>query len=352
MRDEKLLYGPRDYTLADACERIAELVRNISNPRILLWTNPKGFDTENTRFGEREVERGYRSQEENFINELQEKGDRWRWDRATNTDELQKSLRAENFHAVVILGTSPTNILRKGVYYLDSIGEGPKPLLLEFNLKHWDEAETYALWHYLDRTGHLHLLRNFVHLTTRKSARKYLPSAAKKMSIGSSVPIWEIPAHRITADHVEHLFTAQLEEGGRLDYKRAAALSEKKKLDHLVERICAFANSKGGTIVIGIIEVDGLPLLPITKGLENVAQPDGGINRLLQKLANVKSETPDIETRTITLRSRTIVVLQIGESISKQCGMRLGADQKLYVPIRRDRITDWLSLYGAADSTS
>src|SRR5262249_38926111 len=224
---------------------------------------------------------------------------------------------------------------------LDSIGDGPKTLLLEFDATQWDEAESYAVWPYLNRTGHFHFLRQFVHLTTRMTHRKYLP-AATKTRVTQSVPIWEIASQQINADHIERLFTGQVEEGGRLDYKRAAALSEKKELAKLAERICAFANSKGGTIAIGIIEVDGRPLLLIAKGLQNVPNPDQGINRILQKLSATPYETPDVEARTVTLRSRTVVILQIGESIGKHCGVTLGADRKLRIPVRRDRITDWL----------
>src|SRR5262245_56577061 len=206
MSDETLLYGPRDYSVPNACERIAEVVTNISNPRILLWTNPKRFEIKKSRFGEREIELGYRRQEEDFINGIQARGDRWRWERATDPRELQQAVRKQRFHAVVILGTSQSNVARKAVYYLDSIGDGPKTLLLEFDATQWAEAESYAVWHYLNRTGHLHFLRQFVHLTTRMTHRKYLPTATTKTRVTQSVPIWEIASQQINADHIERLF--------------------------------------------------------------------------------------------------------------------------------------------------
>jgi len=228
MIQETILYGPRDYPLGLACDWLREIASGTSATfRVLLWTNPKGFDVEKTRYGEREIELGYRPVEEDFLNEFQATGDRWRWERARNSDELQRFLGGEEFNAILVLGSTPTNIARKAVHYFENVPEGPKTILLEFNAKLWGPTETYAVWHYLNRTGYLHLLRRFVHLATRKSARKFLP-VAKEQRIEPSVPIWEIPAHKITGTHIEHLFVERVEEGLRLDYKRAAAVSEKK----------------------------------------------------------------------------------------------------------------------------
>ena len=100
MIQETILYGPRDYPLGLACDWLREIASGTSATfRVLLWTNPKGFDVEKTRYGEREIELGYRPVEEDFLNEFQATGDRWRWERASNSDELQRFLGGEEFNA-------------------------------------------------------------------------------------------------------------------------------------------------------------------------------------------------------------------------------------------------------------
>jgi len=101
-------------------------------------------------------------------------------------------------------------------------------------------------------------------------------------------------------------------------------------------------------VVIGIAEVDGAPQLPISKGLGHVQNPDKAINRILQKLASDRNETPDVEPRTVRLRSKTLV-LQVSESVGKRCGLRIGDGNVSYIPVRRDRITEWVRAPDAAE---
>ncbi len=338
------LYEPDKYPLDIACERLRE-VASLMKPRIfrvLLWTNPKGFSIEKGRYGQQEIEHGYHAREEDFINEMTAIGDRWKWERATEFQEVEGYLSKTEFGALVLLGSSPSYLIRKAVYYYDHVAVGPKTVLLEFERRFWDSTHPYAIWHYLQRTNHGHLLANFVHLVPRKRHLKFVPVAYEEQH-DPTLPIWEMPAHRVTVNDIEALFKQRSEECLQLDYKRAAIVSDAKGFERLLYRICGMANAKGGTIVIGVAESEGVPLVPISEGLENVEKPDKTLNRLHQIVsARFGKNAPDIDPRTILVRGKNVLVLQIGESVTKRCGIKTRADNVDYIPVRKGRTTDWI----------
>ena len=343
LRDEPL-YDVRQYPLRTACDCLGEIATQMPSRvfRILLWTNPKGFSIEKGRYGQQEIEHGYHAREEDFINEFTATGSRWKWERATSVEQLEGYLAAAEFSAIVVLGSAPSYLVRKAVYYCEHVSLGPKTLLIEFERRYWDATDPYTVWYYLHRNGHLHLLGSFVHLVSRKQQLKFLP-VAYEHQIGISIPIWDIPVHRVTIRHIEALFDGQFEEGARLDYKRAAAVSDSKHLDDLLYRLCGMANAKGGTFIIGIPERDGFPI-----GIEDVRTPDKVLNRLAQLLASrFGKDAPEVQPRTLSIRGKTIVVLQVGESVTKRCGLKWQGKQSV-VPMRVDRITSWLPLDDAA----
>jgi hypothetical protein len=339
------LYGLREYPLQTACQRIRETADQMANRifRVLLWTNPKGFSIEKGRFGQQEIEHGYHAREEDFINELTATGNRWKWERATKVEELQDCLAKAEFGALVILGSSPSYLIRKAVYYCEHVPIGPKNVFLEFEPRFWDSTHPYAIWDYLHRNGHIHLLGGFVHLVTRKRQLKFLPLAYEH-ELDLAIPIWEIPAHRLTSRNIEVLFDKQIEEGLRLDYKRAAAVSDSKELDQFIYRLCAMANTRGGTIIVGVRERDGVPIHPSSQGLEDIVNPDKVLNRIAQIMSSrFGKNAPEIEPRTLTIHGKTVIILQVGESVTKQCGIKWEGKQGK-IPVRVDRTTDWIPL--------
>jgi hypothetical protein len=344
MTHEVPLYGPRDYPLESACDRLLRLANFKAGPgfRVLLWTNPKGFHVERGRFGQQEVEHGYYAREEDFLNEMVKTGSRWRWERASNYEQLDGLLETTPFDAVVILGTTPANIVRKAVSYsIDP--RGPKTVLLEFEKRAWDRTDPFSVWSYLGRAGQLHLMRNFVHLVSRKGLLKYLPPAYRRAT-DMALDIWDVPAQKLEPTCIERLFRERLEEGPRLDYKRAAAVKEGKELDKLVEKFCAMANARGGSFVIGVAEIDGRPVQPIDAGLEDVGNPDAVINRIQQKVYNKFGRSaPELEFASLRTGDKNIVIVQVAESVVKRCGLKVMLNRGEVIPLRQGRMTNWVS---------
>jgi hypothetical protein len=293
-------------------------------------------------FGEQEVEYGYYRREEDFANELVHAGNRWRHERAVNVDQLIAHLRRERFDAIVLLGSSPPLLVRKAVFY-SAYPLGPKTVLLEFEKRAWESTDPFSIWNYLKSKGQLHLLNNFVHLVNRKAQRKFLPVAYDR-KIDWNLEIADVATRKLTAAHVEQLFSDQIEEGQRLDYKRAATFDDRKDLDKLIDRICGMANAQGGSIVVGVVEANGLPVLPFSKSLEHVAKPDRAIMRVEQKLfGRLENNRPDVQFRTLSVKGRNIVVMQIAEGISKQYGAKR-FDDGVKVPVRQGRLLSWVTL--------
>ena len=250
-------------------------------------------------------------------------------------------LSKHEFGALVILGSSPSYLVRKAVYYYENELSGPKTTLLEFEPRFWQLTDPYSIWHYLNQAGYPGLLRHFVHLVRRKQQLKFLPHAFEHQ-VNASLPIWDVPAHKIRAANIEKLFSEGAEESARLDYKRAAALSDRKELDGLVYQICGMANMKGGSFIIGVAERDGIPALPRSEGLEHIVNPDRAINRLLQVASQFGQNAPEIDPRTVTVDGKNVVVLQVAESVAKQCGLKTFVNEGQKVPLRTGRITSWL----------
>lgn len=344
MIDDLPIYGPREYSIDLACDRLRDVaaIPGTSRFKILLWTNEKGFYMEKRGWGEQEVEYGYYRREEDFLNEILQKGNRWRHERAVNPDQLMDHLKKERFDAVVILGSSPALLVRKAVFY-QKYPFGPKTVLLEFEKKAWESTDPFSIWHYLELNGQQHLMHNFVHLVARKGQRKFLPVAYDR-KIDWNINIADIPASKLAPAHIEQLFSLRTEEGQRLDYKRAAAVAEGKHVDRLIDRICGMANTAGGSIVIGIAESDGSPQLPISTGLENVAKPDSAIMRIQQKLfAKFGADRPDVEFRTLNVKGSNVIVLQIAQSLAKSHGRREFLDGPK-LPVRNGRCLDWIAV--------
>ena len=53
-------------------------------------------------------------------------------------------------------------------------------------------------------------------------------------------------------------------------------------------------------------------------------------------------DAPDIDPRTILVRGKNVLVLQIGQSVTKRCGIKTRADNVDYIPVRKGRTTDWI----------
>ena len=152
------------------------------------------------------------------------------------------------------MGEGLSNLALKAVHYLEKIEAGPKTVIIGFHNRAFHPAEFYGVWRYLESCGRLHLLRNFAHLLTSRSNRKYLPVIYERKIIDPTIPIWECDFEDIADQHILRLFTEQIEEGQHLDYKREDSLTDKKARKGLLKDFCAMANSGGGVLLIGIKE--------------------------------------------------------------------------------------------------
>ena len=69
------------------------------------------------------------------------------------------------------------------------------------------------------------------------------------------------PVSELTYEHIEVLTLSREPESIMLDYKRMLSGSERDKAE-LAKDICAFANSQGGYLIIGVEEKTGTPVHP------------------------------------------------------------------------------------------
>ncbi len=91
--------------------------------------------------------------------------------------------------------------------------------------------------------------------------------------------LFTAPMEQITADDVNTFLDEELEEGPRLDYKQADPTHLIPQ--DVVDVICAFANTYGGLLILGVkadqttnrpIERKGLPLVKDSKPVKNLEE--------------------------------------------------------------------------------
>ena len=277
------LFNKTDYPLASVVDTLLNLPGSTSGEfNILIWADNKNrIVTEPRGRAFIEYEVGYSSKEEAFLIELGERGERWRYEKVFYHSDVANWLQKKRFDALLIMGEDLRALALKAVHYLDKVPQGPKTVILGFPKRDLNSSYLYGVWSYLRSRHRLHLMRNFAYLNSSKSNLKYLPIIFEKPETDFSVPIWKVEPERITDKHILNLFHTQVPEGQYLDYKRTDCLKKGNTKD-LLKDMCAMANKGGGIMLIGIKEIDGRPLTPISLGLQNVSKPDKELTRLGQ----------------------------------------------------------------------
>ena len=307
------LFSKTEYPLVSVVERLLDLPGSATHAlNILIWTDNRNQivrDPAGRTFLEREV--GYSSREETFINEIIERGHRWRYEKVYDASELVGWLQKRDFDALVIVAEDLRALALKAVHYLDKTHLGPKTVILGFPKRGLNSSYLYGVWSYLKTRHRLHLMRNFAYLNSSSSNPRYLPVVFENPTIELSVPIWKIEPEQITGEHVSNLFYRGVQEGQHLDYKRAECLKREQVRD-LLKDMCAMANSGGGMILIGIRENEGRPKMPLRLGLQGVTKPDRELNRLGQIRASAfENSGPEISRGSIQIGQKLVIFIKI-----------------------------------------
>jgi hypothetical protein len=347
MPDGLPLFSKTEYPLVSVIDALLKIPASVSaNFNVLIWadnknrivTEPHGRTTV-----EREV--GYSTKEEAFINELSERGNRWRYEKVSDHSDLAAELQKKQFDALVIIGEDLRALALKAVHYLDRILYGPKTVILGFHKRDLNSAYLYGVWSYLKSRGRLHLLRNFAHLNSSPSNPKYLPVIFEKQAADLSVPIWVLEPERITDRHVLQLFHSQVQEGQYLDYKQIGCLRDLKSTKDLLKDFCAMANRGGGIILIGIKENDGRPVLPIRLGLQNVPKSDKELTRLGQMRTSAFGATgPEISTGTVQVMRKCILFIKVFGNVGAPVRPPPSKPADDKYPFRDNQMTAWLPI--------
>jgi predicted HTH transcriptional regulator len=105
----------------------------------------------------------------------------------------------------------------------------------------------------------------------------------------------------------------------------------------------AMANASGGILIIGIRDADGRPLLPLKSGLQSVRNVDQQINSLHQLVSTHFGEVPPkLEMRSIGVLNKRLLLVKVFKG-AEFVGGKKKPDGSIEYPIRRGRITEWIS---------
>lgn len=138
--------------------------------------------------------------------------------------------------------------------------------------------------------------------------------------------IFSKPINQITFEDVVRFANGGIKEGINLDYKRDFSS------DHLNRTIASFANTHGGTIIVGLDDEDGKPKLPAT-GMEF---QEGLHERVVQICVHSISPPVSAEINVANpVEGKTFVIIRVPESVSTPHAINGGED----VYIRTDNIS-------------
>jgi hypothetical protein len=310
-----------------------------------LWTEDrKGFQEYHEGRSIAEVEFGYSTKEELFLNECTSRGDRWRYDIVSEHSSLWGFLRKQHYQALVVCGEDLVSLASRAIYYFDRVPLGPKTVILAFQNRLIEHSHLYRLWSFLKGQNRLHLLKNLAYLNSSPSNRKFLPVIYDKPSFDPNQPIWDVALDQITKDHIHDLFGRGVEEGENIDYKQSGCLSSKADLVELLKDFAAMANATGGIIIVGIRESDGRPAYPIKPALQSIRNVDRQINRLYQSISTHFGEVaPKVEMRSLDVLTKRLLLIKVFQSV-EPVGTKTKPTGDAQFPIRSGRITVWRRL--------
>jgi hypothetical protein len=147
MRNGRPLFSKTDYPLISVVDKLLNLPGSSSGDfNILIWAdNRNRIVTEPRGRTFLEYEVGYSSEEEAFINEFGERGQRWRYEKVFYDFDVAKWLQNKDFDALVILGEDLRTLAHKAVIYLDRIPQGPKTVIMGFPKRDLDSSYLYGV---------------------------------------------------------------------------------------------------------------------------------------------------------------------------------------------------------------
>jgi hypothetical protein len=192
------LFSKTDYPLVSVVDKLLKHPASSSARfNILIWADNRDRIVSEPRGREfLEYEVGYSSREEAFINEIGERGQRWRYEKVFYDSDVANWLQRKDFDALVIVGEDLRTLALKAVHYLDKIPQGPKTVILGFPKRDLDSSYLYGVWSYLRSRHRLHLMRNFAYLNSSKSNPKYLPIIFENPTIDLSMTFTTESAER------------------------------------------------------------------------------------------------------------------------------------------------------------
>lgn len=124
------------------------------------------------------------------------------------------------------------------------------------------------------------------------------------------------PASELVAEDIRQLLDDKVEENQHLDYKATYVLGDNSSKADALTDICAFANSTGGYLVVGVRD-DGTGK---PEGLSGLTQDDA--NRIVQSvqdaaLDGIRDRVKGVECRELALGGVHVVVISVPESDRK-----------------------------------
>lgn len=138
--------------------------------------------------------------------------------------------------------------------------------------------------------------------------------------------IFAKPIIQVTFEDVVGFANSGIKEGINLDYKRDFTS------DHLNRTIASFANTHGGTIIVGLDDEDGKPKLP-AMGMDF---QEGLHERVVQICVHSISPPVTVNVRVCDpVEGKTFVIIQVPESVATPHAINGGED----VYIRTDNIS-------------
>lgn len=131
--------------------------------------------------------------------------------------------------------------------------------------------------------------------------------------------IFNKPIDEITAGDILHLINIKYPENKNLDYKRELRLDTEYSKRDFVNDICAYANTEGGDLVIGISEFDGEPSrvygirfnVLIWKNIDDYTKAIIDIAR-----AYSEPNIPDIQIRALKVLDKWVMIIRVLKSFT------------------------------------
>jgi len=145
------------------------------------------------------------------------------------------------------------------------------------------------------------------------------------------------PLDRLSLSDIQHLVDRQMEEGPRLEFKRALATNDghpdrwmrdqssigNVARDDIAKEVVAFANAYGGVIIIGVDETDDNPKRARSIFEPHIPQISNCAERIEQALRSViDPPLPMLEVRGIeSVDGSGVIILRVGSSPSAPHGV-------------------------------